>query len=240
MRPRAAENIMRFCNSSTLAVKEFASCARSLKLTRKNSSCGFAVRKNCTAARRDLSTLSAMLPLMSKITPIEIGTSSLEKRTISCSTPSSNARKLFCSRPVTSRPYGSVTVTFTSVMSTSDLSDLPCWAFGTGAAEAGPAPAFCAFTGEFKSEPDKRRKAAQAAACTQLITSCAARAFKWYPQYLRDGCGVSLKWIVALANSKSSLLFAFREPPCGSISRERLRQEGQRTGRFASLSPTDP
>ena len=37
------------------------------------------MRKNCTAASRDLSILSAMLPLMSKITPMETGVSSLEK-----------------------------------------------------------------------------------------------------------------------------------------------------------------
>jgi hypothetical protein len=38
---------------------------------------------------RAFSTLSAMLPLISKIKPIEMGTSSLEKAEISCSTPSS-------------------------------------------------------------------------------------------------------------------------------------------------------
>ena len=75
-----------------------ASCARSLKFTSRNSSCGFAVRKNCTAASRDFSILSLMLPLISKITPIEIGTSSLEKRTISCSMLSSNTRKFSCSK----------------------------------------------------------------------------------------------------------------------------------------------
>src|SRR5713101_5404949 len=78
VRPRAAVYINRFCNSSTLEVKLLISSARSLKLTRKNSSCGLAVLKNCTAARRALSTLLDMLPLMSKITPMEMGTSSLE------------------------------------------------------------------------------------------------------------------------------------------------------------------
>src|SRR5437660_953392 len=121
VRPCAAVYIRRVCSSSTLLVKRLVNCARSLKLTRKNSSCGFAVLKNCTAASRALSTLLAILPLKSKTTPIEMGTSSLEKCTTSCSALSSKTRKFSCSRPVTKRLKGSVTVTLTSTRSTSTL-----------------------------------------------------------------------------------------------------------------------
>src|SRR5689334_21188082 len=41
---------MRLCRSSTLFVNSLVSSARSLKLTRKNSSAVFAVLKNCSAA----------------------------------------------------------------------------------------------------------------------------------------------------------------------------------------------
>src|SRR5579885_23670 len=119
VRPLGAVSISRLCKSSTLFVNVLVSSARSLKLTRKNSSCGFAVLKNCTAASRAFATLFAMLPLKSKITPIEMGTSSAENVTSSCSTLSSNTRKLSGSRPVTSRLYGSVTVTLTRARSTS-------------------------------------------------------------------------------------------------------------------------
>jgi len=43
-------SIKRLCKSSTLLVKELDNSARSLKLTRKNSSWGLAVLKNWTAA----------------------------------------------------------------------------------------------------------------------------------------------------------------------------------------------
>ncbi len=52
--------------------------ARSLNCTRKNSSSGLAVLKNCETACRDFSSLLPMLPLQSKITPTESGASSLE------------------------------------------------------------------------------------------------------------------------------------------------------------------
>src|SRR5438034_3589324 len=52
--------------SSTLLVNALVSSARSLKLTRKNSSCGLAVLKNCKAASRALPTLLDILPLKSK------------------------------------------------------------------------------------------------------------------------------------------------------------------------------
>src|SRR5207249_5149793 len=60
-----------------------------------------------------------MLPLQSKITPIEMGTSSEEKVAISCSTLFSKTRKLSGSRPLTKRSLGSVTTTFTRARSTS-------------------------------------------------------------------------------------------------------------------------
>jgi hypothetical protein len=50
-----------------------------------------------------LPSLLAMLPLRSKMTPIEMGTSSEEKFTTSCSMLSSKTRKLSGSRPVTIR-----------------------------------------------------------------------------------------------------------------------------------------
>src|SRR6266478_5438680 len=83
VRPFGTVSIMRLCRSSTLFVKELVNSARSLKLTRKNSSWGLAVLKNCTAASRALPTLLDMLPLKSKITPIEMGTSSAEDVPIS-------------------------------------------------------------------------------------------------------------------------------------------------------------
>src|SRR4029077_4342274 len=110
---------MWFCSSSTLGVKRLFRSGRSLKLTLKNSSRGLAVFRNFTPAWRDLPILSDMLPLMSKMTPIEIGTSSLEKVAISCSLPSSNTRKFSFSKPVTRRSLGSVTVILTSTNDTS-------------------------------------------------------------------------------------------------------------------------
>ena len=55
------------------------------------------------AAMRALSILSDMLPLASKISPAESGTSSLEKCSIFCEVLSSNTRKCSFSRPVTKR-----------------------------------------------------------------------------------------------------------------------------------------
>src|SRR5216684_4031146 len=57
VRPLGAVSIMRLCRSSMLLVKALESSARSLKLTRKNSSCGLAVLKNCSAASRALPIL---------------------------------------------------------------------------------------------------------------------------------------------------------------------------------------
>jgi hypothetical protein len=50
VRPFTDEESRRLCRSSTVLVKVRTSSARSLKLTRKNSSCGLAVVKNCEAA----------------------------------------------------------------------------------------------------------------------------------------------------------------------------------------------
>ena len=79
VRPLADKESRLLCGSSTLLVKELVSSARSLKLTRRNSSCGLAVLKNCRAASLDFPTLLAMLPLRSKMTPMDMGTSSDEK-----------------------------------------------------------------------------------------------------------------------------------------------------------------
>src|SRR5215472_9127953 len=119
VRPLEEVSIRRLCRSSTLLVNELVSSARSLKLTRKNSSSGLAVLRKSTAASRALPILLPMLPLQSKITPMEMGTSSEEKATISCSTLSSKTRKLSGSRPLTKRSLGSVTTTFTRARSTS-------------------------------------------------------------------------------------------------------------------------
>src|SRR6476660_7021972 len=104
--------------SSTEWVKSASTSGRSEKVTMKNSSCGFAVVKNSTTASLDRSSLFPMLPLMSKITPREMGASSLEKCRISCSRLSSNTAKLCRSRPVTRRFRGSVMVTGTRSVST--------------------------------------------------------------------------------------------------------------------------
>src|SRR5216684_7232387 len=71
-----------------------------------------------------------MLPLRSKMTPIDTGTSSDEKFTTSCSMLSSKMRKLSRSRDVTGRSCASVTEKLTSVKSTSAWTDSPsliCW-----------------------------------------------------------------------------------------------------------------
>src|SRR6266478_9821071 len=71
-----------------------------------------------------------MLPLRSKMTPIDTGTSSDEKFTTSCSMLSSKMRKLSRSRNVTGRSCASVTETLTSAKSTSTWTDPPslnCW-----------------------------------------------------------------------------------------------------------------
>src|SRR6266852_6979118 len=66
-----------------------------------------------------------MLPLRSKTTPIDTGTSSDEKFTTSCSILSSKMRKLSRSRNVTGRSCASVTETLTSAKSTSIWTDPP-------------------------------------------------------------------------------------------------------------------
>ncbi len=97
----------------------------------KNSSCGFAVLKNSTTASRARSILLLMLPLMSKITPIETGASSLENVLISCRSLPSKRLKFSRSRPVTRRFNGSVMVTGTRTMSTSTLKGL-VWVLSAG------------------------------------------------------------------------------------------------------------
>src|SRR5258708_2948735 len=67
----------------------------------------------------------AMLPMRSKKTPIDTGTSSDEKFTTSCSMLSSKMRKLSRSRNVTGRSCASVTETLTSAKSTSTWTDPP-------------------------------------------------------------------------------------------------------------------
>src|SRR5712675_883395 len=69
-----------------------------------------------------------MLPLRSKMTPIDTGTSSDDKFTTSCSMLSSKMRKLLRSRDVTGRSWASVTETLTSAKSTSAWTpSLICW-----------------------------------------------------------------------------------------------------------------
>src|SRR5712672_618601 len=69
-----------------------------------------------------------MLPLRSKMTPIDTGTSSDDKFTTSCSMLSSKMRKLSRSRDVTGRSWASVTDTLTSAKSTSAWTpSLICW-----------------------------------------------------------------------------------------------------------------
>src|SRR5689334_23174757 len=80
--------------SSIEVVKSDTNSGRSENAIMKNSSCGLAVRKNSTTASRDFSILLPMLPLMSKITPSEMGASSLEKWRISCRSPFSYTSKL--------------------------------------------------------------------------------------------------------------------------------------------------
>src|SRR5882762_3286252 len=104
--------------SSTDCVKSEISSGRSAKAIMKNSSCGFAVLKNSLTASRDLSILLLMLPLTSKMTPMETGASSLEKFLISCGSLPSRMEKFSRSRPVTSRFRGSVMVTGTRTNST--------------------------------------------------------------------------------------------------------------------------
>ena len=65
--------------SSTDFVKSCSSSGLSENVIMKNSSCGLAVLKNSTTASRDFSILSLIEPLTSKITPSDIGASSLEK-----------------------------------------------------------------------------------------------------------------------------------------------------------------
>src|SRR5947209_2684743 len=90
----------------------------------KNSSCGFALLKNSTTASRDLVILSLIEPETSKITPREIGASSLEKHWMGWVLSPSYTMKLSFSRPVTSRFMGSVMVTGTSTRFTSLLMGL--------------------------------------------------------------------------------------------------------------------
>ena len=107
--------------SSTDCVKSEICSGLSAKAIMKNSSCGFAVLKNSTTASRDFSILLLMLPLTSKITPMETGASSLEKFLISCGSLPSRMEKFSRSSPVTRRFSGSVMVTGTRTSSTPTL-----------------------------------------------------------------------------------------------------------------------
>ena len=60
------------------------------KVIMKNSSCGLAVLKNSITASRARSIFVFMLPLKSKITPMDTGASSAEKISISCGDLPSN------------------------------------------------------------------------------------------------------------------------------------------------------
>ena len=111
--------------SSTDLVKSAISSGRSAKVIMKNSSCGFAVLKNSMTASRALVILSFMLPLMSKITPREMGASSLATCCTSCTWLPSLTAKFSFSRPVTIRFQSSVTVTLTSTRSTNFWIGLP-------------------------------------------------------------------------------------------------------------------
>src|ERR1022692_5077483 len=120
--------------SSMEVVKSARTSGFSEKVTRKNSSSGFAVLKNSTTASRDLSILLDIDPLTSKITPNETGASSLEKWLISCGWPLSVRKKLSFSSPVTRRFMGSVTVTGTRTRSTSLRMGL-VWVLSDGSTE---------------------------------------------------------------------------------------------------------
>src|SRR5205807_2178544 len=110
----------------------------------------------------DIATkIGAELPLRSKMTPMEMGTSSEEKYWISCSTLVSKIRKLSGSRPVTRRLYGSVTVTLTSARSTSIWRDWPClmtWPGVSCFTSSGTADWAIATTGKFQMTMPKRRR----------------------------------------------------------------------------------
>src|SRR5579872_2446542 len=117
--------------SSTEEVKSETSSGLSAKAIRKNSSWGLAVLKNWMTASRARSILLVILPLMSKMTPIETGASSLEKVLSSWASLFSNSWKFSLSRPVTSRFMGSVIVTGTNTMLTSTFIGL-VWVFNDG------------------------------------------------------------------------------------------------------------
>src|SRR5579859_763738 len=104
--------------------KSARNCGRSLKVIMKNSSCGLAVLKNSITASRAFMILSFMLPLISKITPREMGASSVEKCFTTWTSLPSRMEKFSLSSPVTIRFQSSVTVTFTSTRFTSTCTGL--------------------------------------------------------------------------------------------------------------------
>src|SRR3954467_3426805 len=140
--------------SSMELVKSARTSGLSEKVMRKNSSCGLAVLKNSTTASRDFWILFDIDAEMSKITPSEIGASSLEKVLMSCGRLASAMLKLSFSRPVTKRFIGSVTVTFTSTRSTSTFSGFVwVWRLGSvvvtvggGVGGAGGFGSMCTFS----------------------------------------------------------------------------------------------
>src|SRR6266700_8418415 len=117
VKPPVLTEIRLFCRFSYFDVKPETRLNRSLKLISRNSSWGFDVLKNCETASLDFWILSDIDQLESKIRPTEMGVSSVENETISCSTYPSNTRKLLASRPVTTLSEESVTVTFRSTIS---------------------------------------------------------------------------------------------------------------------------
>ena len=69
------------------------------------------MRKNAFAARREVRSLSPMLPLVSNTRPTATGSSSIANCVMVCSTRSSKTRKFSFSSPVTGRLSGSFTET---------------------------------------------------------------------------------------------------------------------------------
>src|SRR5215472_13339869 len=118
VRPRGCATSIAFSISSERLVKSVASLGSSEKVIRKNSSCGLEASQNWRTASRARSSLSRMLPLTSRMIPIETGASSLEKFLICCGCLFSKSLKLSRSRPVTGRFIASVMVTGTVTSST--------------------------------------------------------------------------------------------------------------------------
>src|SRR5579864_3361324 len=132
VRPLGRVNTSSFLISSADVVKSTAKRGASAKEIRKNSSSGLAASQNWFTASRTRSNLSPILPLVSRMIPTDMGTSSLEKFRIVCGVLSSNTSKLSWLRPVTKRCMGSVTLTgtstsFTSVLMTWSTESLTGW-----------------------------------------------------------------------------------------------------------------